>query len=269
MSSLSLADAPVPRDKWRFAPPRDASGRPSVREVVREVALITTGFLIYLAVRVLTEGSAAKALANADAIIDFERRVGMFWEPTLQGHALGGPLLTVANWVYIWGHWPVIVGSLVWLLFHRPRTYYVVRNGLFISGAIGLLLFAWFPLAPPRLTNLNFVDSVHLSSQAAKVLQPTQFVNQYAAMPSLHFGWDLLLAIALFRELRPRALRVVAACMPIAMGLAIVVTANHYIVDALVGGTVAVVALALGSSVTSWHGRRTSAAPATTVAAPA
>jgi PAP2 superfamily len=75
-------------------------------------------------------------------------------------------------------------------------------------------------------------------------MQPPAFVNQYAAVPSLHFGWDLLIGIALITQSRWRVVRIAGAMVPLLMVSAIVLTANHYIFDAMAGGTVAVTGLA-------------------------
>jgi membrane-associated phospholipid phosphatase len=118
-----------------------------------------------------------------------------------------------------------------------------VRNALLISGAIGLVIFATFPVAPPRLTDLAVVDTVTLHSNAYRVLQPPAFVNQYAAMPSLHFGWDLLIGLALIRTATSRPMRLLGWIMPVLMAVAVILTANHYILDVFAGGAVALTGL--------------------------
>jgi hypothetical protein len=82
-------------------------------------------------------------------------------------------------------------------------------------------------------------------SHSYRVLQPPAFVNQYAAVPSLHFGWDLLIGIALITQSRWLAVRIAGAIIPLLMVSAIVLTANHYIFDALAGGAVALTGLAI------------------------
>lgn len=184
------------------------------------------------------------ALANAQAIVGLKRRLGVFWEPTLQRMVIDDPLLvTLMNWIYIWGHWPVIASIGIWLfLRHRP-TYMLARNALLVSGAIGLVIFATFPVAPPRLTDLEVRDTVTVYSRSYRVLQPPQFVNQYAALPSLHFGWDLLIGMVALRAIRWRPVKLLCWLMPLAMLLAIILTANHYILDAVAGAVVALTGL--------------------------
>ena len=212
----------------------------------REFMLLIAGVLAYFGVRGLTEGSAGRALQHARWLIDVERLLGIHWEPALQrlidGHER---TIMLANWVYIWGHWPLIGIVGFWLYFRRPATYVLVRNAMFISGAIGLVIFVTFPLAPPRLTDLPMVDTVAAYSSSYRVLQPPAFVNQYAAMPSLHFGWDLLAGLALIRQAPTRAGRLFGLLMPVAMGCAVVLTANHYLLDVIAGGVVAMIGLYL------------------------
>ncbi len=210
----------------------------------QELALITAAFFAYFTVRGATEGSASLAFANASALASFEQRLGFFWEPRLQGLIIDHHwIVTFMNWVYIWGHWPFIGIVAMWLfLFHRDM-YRLIRNAFLISGAIGLIIFAVFPVAPPRLTEADVVDTVSLYSDSYRVLQPPGLVNQYAALPSLHFGWNLLIGIALFARSRPPIPRLVGIAIPFFMLLAVVLTANHYIIDAAAGGSLALLGL--------------------------
>jgi membrane-associated phospholipid phosphatase len=137
----------------------------------------------------------------------------------------------------------VIISVGAWLLWSSPHKYRILRNGFLISGAIGLVVFATFPVAPPRLLEIGLIDTVTERSTAYRILQPPAFVNQYAAMPSLHFGWDLLIGIVLVRHARPRYVRAVGILLPLAMGWAVVATANHFLVDSLAGAALALFGL--------------------------
>ena len=145
------------------------------------------------------------------------------------------PLETLANWVYVWGHWPVIVATMVWLVWrHRPQ-FLRLRDAMLVSGGLGLVVFAAYPVAPPRLTHLGYVDTVTEASEAYRYLQPPAFVNQYAALPSLHVGWDLLVGMAVFSATSSVTLRVLACAMPVLMAWAVVATANHFVLDVVAG----------------------------------
>jgi PAP2 superfamily len=213
--------------------------------LLREVALVAGAMLVYFGVRNLTAGTPEEAFANGDRIADFERSLGIAWEDAVQASVVGSDILvTLANWVYIWGHWPVILTTAVVLYLWRRDRYYVLRNALFISGGIGFLFFALVPVAPPRLLELGLVDTVTSRSDAYRALQPPGLTNQYAALPSLHIGWNLAVGIVLFMTTTHLVVRAFAAVSPLAMGFAVVATANHFVVDVVAGVAVVVVGLA-------------------------
>jgi hypothetical protein len=208
-------------------------------------------FLAYFAVRGITQGSYVTAVDHARAIVDLEKRLGFYWEPWLQRQMIDHPpLVTFANWIYMWGHWPVIAAVAIWLVIWRPTTFRLFRNAFFVSGAIGVVIFVLYPVAPPRLASVGLADTITLHSDSYRVLQPPAFVNQYAAVPSLHFGWDLLIGIAVWREVRWWVLRVLAVAVPTLMLWAIVVTANHFIFDAAAGAAVALLGLGVAHELT-------------------
>jgi hypothetical protein len=212
--------------------------------VVREIGVAAVAALTYFGVRNLTAGAADQALSNAERLADLEERFHVAWEGSLQHALLGhGALLTLFNWIYIWGHWPVILSAAIVLYRLRPERYLLLRNAMFLSGTIGFLFFALLPVAPPRLVDPSLVDTVTLHSEAYRALQPPGLTNQYAAFPSLHFGWNLLVGVAVWGATRNTALRLLSIAGPAAMGAAVVLTANHFVLD-LAGGA-AVVLLAL------------------------
>jgi membrane-associated phospholipid phosphatase len=227
---------------------RQGSGRlhwaaPSRRARI-EVIVVIASLAAYFGVRALTEGAYDTALRNAHRVVDFQDAVGLGWDMDLHRAILDYHwVVTVFNWIYTWGHWPVIIPCGAFLFLRHPWLYYRTRNAFLISGAIGLVIFAAFPVAPPRLTDLDVVDTVTEYSNSYRLLQPPSVTNQYAAMPSLHFGWNLLIGIALVRVLRPLPLRVLAGFFPLLMGTSVVLTANHFILDAIVGGSLALFGL--------------------------
>jgi hypothetical protein len=201
----------------------------------------------YFAIRNATVGSAAHATANARRIVDVEEWLGVAWEERIQSLISGRDVLVMlTNWVYIWGHWPVVLGAAVGLFLYRREHYYLLRNALFVSGAIGFLFFALFPVAPPRLVDPGLVDTVTNESSSYRALQPPGLTNQFAAFPSLHFGWNVVVGVVLFLAATHLAIRVFAVAGPLAMGFAVIATANHYVLDT-VGGLL-VVAVGLGAA---------------------
>lgn len=235
---------------------------------LREVGLVLSAFFIYHIVRNITEGSLMYALAHAYDIADLERSLGVFVEPAWQAAIVGEQwLIDLFNVIYIWGHWPYIGLVAIWLYVARPRTYSLFRNAVLISGGIGLIFFSVYPTAPPRLAALGFVDTIVEHSNFYHVLQPPQLTNQYAAFPSLHFGWNLLIGIALFREAKNSILRTLGVIVPTLMFLAIVMTANHYFLDALAGALIALVGLTVATRLRQWSIEHDQKPPKNTVVA--
>ena len=214
------------------------------RAIPRELVLVLSGIGVYFGVRGITASNADVALDHAGDLVRFEQGLGFYWEPELQEVVTGSKaLMTFMNWVYIWGHWPVITVTLFWLFLRHADGYRIVRNTMLLSGGVGLFVFATFPVAPPRLVNLGLVDTVTEYSHAYRVLQPPAFVNQYAAMPSLHVGWDLLVGIAIFTYASHVLVRAVGVLLPMLMTASVVLTANHYIIDAVIGSALVLVSL--------------------------
>ena len=225
--------------------------------------IVVGAIAAYFGVRGLTEGNVNTAERNAERVLDMERTVRIAFEETLQAGVLGADwLVTLANWVYIWMHWPVLVATLIWLIRVNRDEYFELRNAMIISGAIGMIIFATFPVAPPRLMGLEYVDTVTERSYSYRVLQPPAFVNAYAAVPSLHFGWNLLVGLTWMRVGRTPAWRIAGVLMPAAMAWAVVATGNHWTFDVVAGGTVAFV----GVSIERW--RHTRRQPASSTTAP-
>jgi hypothetical protein len=217
--------------------------------MLAQTALLTAAAGTYFSVRSVTEGDRDTAVANAERVVALERAVGLDVESALQAAVLPVDWLVVlANWVYVFGHWPILIGVLGWLAVRHPLRFVELRGALLLSGAVGMLVFAVLPVAPPRLLDQGdlavMVDTVLEHSRAYRVLQPPAFTNQYAAVPSLHVGWDLLAGIAIATTARRRWVRALGALLPVLMVLAVIVTANHYVLDAVAGAVLAVVSLA-------------------------
>jgi membrane-associated phospholipid phosphatase len=223
----------------RDRPPRRHAGR-------RELALFAAAYLTYFGVRAITEGRAPTAFDNAEALIRVERGLGIGWERAVQTAVVGSHgLMEAANAIYIYGHWPVLIVTGVLLFLTRRHHYYTLRNACLLTGLFGLAIFALFPVAPPRLTDMPVVDTVTRGSPGYRQLLPPSLVNEYAAMPSFHAGWNLLVGIVVFRATRQWLLRGFALLMPLAMAFAVVATANHFVIDVVAGTLMVLTALAL------------------------
>jgi hypothetical protein len=221
--------------------------------LVFEAALILSCYFIYFLVRGATEGSAAQATSNANDLVGLSRSLGILLVDDAQDLILSWmPLVHIANGIYIYGHWPFIAAIALWLLFYHPAAYRRSRNAFLVSGGIGLIIFATYPVAPPRLLDLGLVDTVTEYSNAYRVLQPPALTNQYAAMPSLHVGWNLLIGIALFQTAHLRVFKLAGLLSPVLMGFAAVSTANHFVIDIVAGGALGLFGLWVAANANRW-----------------
>jgi hypothetical protein len=157
---------------------------PRPRGFARELLLIAGAAATYGGVRAATEGSAQAAGENGREILAVERQLGIGWEDALQTSILARDVLvTLANWVYIWGHWPVIAAvAIVLYRWNRPG-YCLLRDAMFISGAIGFLFFTLLPVAPPRLLDVGLTDTVLERSTAYRALQPPRAHESVRGVP--------------------------------------------------------------------------------------
>ena len=214
--------------------------------ILAEILFIVPAYAAYQLVRSAVGGQAGTAFDNATRLIQLEKRLGIFHEASLQQYVLPRDwMVDAANYIYIYGHLPVIIMVAFWLYVRHRDNYALFRNAFLISGLIALIGFTTMPLAPPRyMPEFGFVDTI-VNAQSYYVFQNPKIVNQYAAMPSLHFGWDLLVAVAIGACTSRRWVRYVAFVMPAFTLSGIVLTANHYFLDAVAGALVACIGLGI------------------------
>ncbi|MET8946418.1 phosphatase PAP2 family protein [Streptomyces sp. NPDC004542] len=210
----------------------DATARPPV---VRELLLVTGLFLVYKLGRQLATGHTGQALHNARRVWHLERAAQLPGEGAVQSALLhGDTLVRLANTYYATVHFPATAAFLVWLYLRRPAHYLWARRVLAAITAAALVLPFTFPLAPPRmLAATGLVDTARVYGPSVYGPPQTDHLsNQYAAMPSLHFGWALMVAVGLIVATRSR-LRPLWLLHPLVTLLVIVGTANHYWLDAI------------------------------------
>lgn len=211
-----------------------------------EIGLVALGFLLYFVVRGGVVDRDEAALANAQWIIDFQDSIGLFIEPDVNAWALKSDFLVrLFNFVYFWLDFPLIIGVGLFLFWQRRAFYTLFRDALLISGGIALVMYWSLPVAPPRfMTEYGFVDTLKEFSDLAYQAQSTAaFVNPYAAVPSLHVGWSVILAIVVFWATKNWLLRLAGVTVLVLQSIAVVATANHYILDGVIGAAVCLVAL--------------------------
>jgi len=212
-------------------------------DALRQVSLFGAAYLGYTLVRGLVEGDAGAAFAHARDVISLERTLHVFVEPSIQAWASGSHVAMVsASWIYVNAQTSVTIAALLYIYVRHNRNFYFVRNMFMISMAIALVGYTVFPTAPPRfMPEWGFIDSVsdltgvavHGSSSVSAV------TNLYAAVPSMHVAFALMIGATLARLSRRRFVKVLWLLYPLLMAFVIVVTANHFIFDALLGALTA------------------------------
>jgi hypothetical protein len=213
-------------------------------EALAELGLVLLVYLAYRAGRLLTADHQATARANADLVHAFERALPLPSEAAVQGVVGSVRLLEAANWYYLTAHFPITIAFLVWGFFTRPRAEYRwARNLLVVQTLTAVLIHAAFPLAPPRMfPQWHFVDTMTVYGPSAYDGPSAAVANQYAAMPSLHVGWSVLIAVVVWRT-GPPLLRRLAALHAVTTFVVVTITANHWFLDG--GVAVALLGLAL------------------------
>ena len=208
-----------------------------------QVLIVSLAALIYFGVRMITKGAEASAFSNAYKLISFQAWLGIDFESWAQSAILDYHwLVTFFNWVYIWLHWPVLLGALLALYRFNRQRYTLMRNAMIVSGALGLIFFVFFPVAPPRFF-AGFTDTVTELSSSYKYLQPPSIVNKYAALPSFHVGWNVLAGVVIFRSTKSIPVRIFAVASPVLMSAAVVLTGNHWVIDGFVGTALVMIGL--------------------------
>ncbi|MEU5897395.1 MULTISPECIES: phosphatase PAP2 family protein [Streptomyces] len=216
--------------------------------LVRELLLVVGLFLVYKFGRQLANGHTTEAFHNAHRVWDAERTLRLPGEGAVQDALLSSDtLIHVANTYYATVHFPATLLFLVWLYLRRPRHYVWTRRVLAALTAAALVLHLGFPLAPPRMLDAaHLVDTAQVYGPSVYAAKPATdtMANQFAAMPSLHFGWALMLAVGMIVATSSRW-RWLWLLHPLLTLLVVVGTANHYWLDALAATALLGIALAV------------------------
>jgi len=277
VSGLTLSEAPM-------RPARPVSG---IRKwwhsrlgapLLLEITIVVTLLLVYKAARLLAEGDHAIAVHHALQVIDFEKALGVFNEENAQRLVIKSTaLIKFLNVYYLWAHFSVTIAMLVWLYVKKPLGYLSVRRVLVVVTFLGLIGHALYPLAPPRLLDVyghsfGFIDTALKFGPNSYGAKGTygNLANQFAAMPSLHFAWAVVVAWGVVKFARSRW-RYLAVLHPVMTLLAIVLTANHYWTDAAVGLVLVPIGILGDRYLPHWrpskHQQHMAAMPAVVIAA--
>ena len=192
-------------------------------------------YLLYFLVRAQAVGNPSEAFRNAEHVIAVEKWLGIFLELEFQKAVSlsHDALLHLWNIVWFYGHWPVIIVCAGWLFLMRPGTYSLTRNAFLVTGGIALVIYALFPVVPRHYID----DGVVYTLTTSYVMNSDQstFVNPFAPLPSMHVGWNFLIAAGLFLAFPGSRLRYLLVLLPVLTWISTVATGSHYIIDGFAG----------------------------------
>jgi hypothetical protein len=223
---------------------------------VLQLVLFAVADLLYEISRTLAKGDLAVAFVHARDVVSVEKSMGIFTELDVQHWALARPwVLDVANTTYFHAHFAVTTCFMFWLYLRRNHHYYFVRNIIFSAMALALIGYVLFPTAPPRmLTDLGFIDTlektadVNFNTGAVSLLS-----NPFAAVPSVHTCFSLIIGTTCFFLVRRPAVRVIWLFYPCLIVFSIVATGNHFWLDAILGAALAGIALGVAWTIERFH----------------
>ena len=230
-------------------------------DLVRQVLLFFLAYNGYRLVRGMADdpGVTAAAFEHARALISVEQSLHVFVEPSVQAWATGTHFLTdAASWLYINAQTSITLGALAFLyLFHNP-SFYFVRNMFMVAMGIALIGYTVYPTAPPRfLPEWGFTDSVSaFTGVGHDDVTVNALFNPYAAVPSMHVCFALMIGVPLSRLVRNRIGRIFWTVYPALVVFVIVATGNHFLADAFLGACAA----GMSAYAASWLARARPAA---------
>ena len=210
----------------------------------RDLGIVLAVIGVYFLGRGIAPTRVDFSLEVTERLIAFEQWLNIFWEPQIQEWSIRHHWSQeAANFIYAYLHFPVLAVVGVWLWFKGRDRFVFMRNVMFVSMVIGLVFYYLFPAAPPRLLaahgqDFGFTDTVFGGNTSVQYAQPSLILNEYAAIPSFHFGWIALASAAIWVNTRSRFWRVTAVLLTVVMTWAIVASANHFFVDMALGGIV-------------------------------
>lgn len=227
----------------------------------KEFGIILSVYLVYESVRNISKGRPSVAFDHAIQVMDWQTRLGINHEKSIQDWALHSKaLIVVSNYYYGIAYIACTILILLWLYRRRADDYPLWRNTLLIGTLLGLVGFATYPLMPPRLLDVSgfahqsygFIDTLVKYPTFWSFDSPTMksISNQFAAMPSLHCGWALWGAAALVPRVEKWWMKALAICYPVATVFVVVATANHYFLDAVGGALIFVVGYVVARLIT-------------------
>lgn len=262
-------------DQGFLTPPHDQSPRfPRGKDLLRRIPWVALQVLLYLLMFQVYKMARKQfilqdntgAFDNAKDVISIEKSLGLFFELDLQRWVLDRPDWVILSFNNVYAYYTQgFLFGMALLALMAPVRYRYIRRAFFISMAIATPMYLIYPLAPPRFMGDHgwpFVDTM-------QVFGPNYFsetglvtANRFAAMPSMHVGWTTFAAIAIMLAIPNRKIGVpIMLIIPTVMTLTVMVTGNHYWLDAVGGWLVISLAYLINRAVPyplieTWRARR-------------
>jgi PAP2 superfamily protein len=223
---------------------------PAIGRAGIEVTLIAVLYVFYVVTRTFASTAFAPARGHALDILTFEKGWRIDFESWLNNKFFEYDWLGVfGSYWYATTHYLVTLFVLIWLYRHSAAQYVTARRALVLASLAGLTFYLLMPTAPPRLIDGGFHDILSLhsnigwwSENGSAPKGMANVTNELAAFPSLHAGWALWVAIVLIRAGVPKIVQVLGVLYAATMAIVIVGTANHWVLDAVVGWVVILIA---------------------------
>jgi hypothetical protein len=222
-----------------------------LKDLLWQIVLFCGAYWLYRLVRGQVFTQSAAAFDHARDIVSLERSIHVFVEPSVQHWAIGtGFLDDLASWMYLNTHFVVTTCALAFVYLFRNEHYYFVRNMFMVAMGLALVGYVVYPTAPPRmLPELGFVDSVSEFTGVSSDSEVNALFNPYAAVPSMHVGFALMLAVPMIRMAKHRWTKAIWVFYPPVVTAVVVLTANHWVFDAATGALVAAVSAVAAQTV--------------------
>jgi membrane-associated phospholipid phosphatase len=223
-------------------------------DAIAQLGIFVLADLCYETVRGIAESNQSVPFQNARSIVTTEKTLHIFVEQSIQTWAMGHRfIIDFANFMYVNSHFVITTSALVWLYLRHNDRFYFVRNMFVVAMGLALIGYLLVPTAPPRFfPELGFVDTlsyyVNVKHDSGLV---TLFFNPYAAVPSMHVAFSLLIAVPALLIVRRKVVKALWALYPLVVTFVVVVTGNHWLMDAIAGATVAAASAIVASRVLS------------------
>jgi PAP2 superfamily len=217
---------------------------PGPVDVLRQLVLFCGAYWLYRLVRGIVDGRAVEAYDNAREVINIERGLGLFFEPSVNAWATTHSLVNdFASWMYVNSHFAITTVALAWIYLRRNERFYFVRNMFMVAMGLALLGYVALPTAPPRMMEgYGFHDSVAaFTGVDADTGSAGVLFNPFAAIPSMHVAFSLMLGVTMAQMTRRRWAQALWYSYSPVVTFVVIATANHWWIDGFLGAAVAAV----------------------------